>query len=67
MPQKEYLQKAINQYDPNNNGFISFFNLRNIFENANLKLKDTYVEYLIYSMKGFNDEYASLEDLKYEV
>jgi len=67
MPHHSYLLEAIKQYDKNNSGMITFFNLRNIFETINLKLKDNYVEYLIYFMKNFNDDKATLEDLKYEV
>jgi len=67
LPNQDYLTKAIQFYDKNNTGFISFFNLRNIFETINLRLKDIYVEYLIYVMKNFSDDNATLEDLKYEV
>lgn len=57
----------ISAFDPNKRGFISFANLRRIFTDIHLSLKESYIEYLIYKMKKFESLENKLEELKYEV
>ena len=47
--------------------YITIQEIRNIFNNnKDIKLKDTYIEYIIYFLKQFDDDTSSLFDLKVE-
>jgi len=61
------IKKLVSLFDVNNKGFITFANLRRIFEEIHLSLKETYIEYLIYKMKKYDSPENKLEDLKYDV
>lgn len=49
-----------------NSPYISFLNLRKVLETLEIKLENDLIEYLIYTMKKFNDPNSSIHDLKYE-
>jgi len=64
---KTLLYNAITFYDENKTGYITFLILRKILEQIRIKLKNNLIEYFIFVMKSFNDEKASINDLKYEL
>ena len=56
---KENINKA------NLNDYISFQEIKNIFDsNNNITIKEKYIEFIIYYMKQYNDNNSSLYDLK---
>ena len=65
---KEYISsKTNNSQNENNNinDYISIQEIKYILDsNTDIKLKDRYIEYIIYYMKQFDDNNASLYDLK---
>lgn len=64
---QEYFNEALEKNDPNKTGFIKFLDFKKILENPNIKIKDKYIEYLIYSMKCFQNDNSCIDDLKYTV
>jgi hypothetical protein len=61
-----YISNCLKAIDAKNTGYVTFLNFRKIIESINLRLKDKYIEYLIYVMKC-NDELGnSIFNLKYD-
>ena len=59
---KDYISK--NNQNKNNEDYISIKEIKNILNNnADINIKENYIEFIIYYMKQFNDANASLLDL----
>lgn len=63
-PKKDKLQKELNFFDENNNGFISFVVLKKIIDNVKLNISNEQLEYLIYLMKK-DETCVGLKQLNY--
>lgn len=63
-PKKDKLQKELNFFDENNNGFISFVVLKKIIDNIKLNISNEQLEYLIYLMKK-DESCVGLKQLSY--
>lgn len=61
-----YLSNCLKAIDAKNTGYVTFLNFRKIIESINLRLKDKYIEYLIYVMKANDEMGTSIFNLKYE-
>jgi len=67
LPKKNIIIEKLNEYNINNNKYISFKNLKKIIEDEKINLKEQYFVFLFYALKKFDDPKANLEDLKYEI
>lgn len=65
----DYLKNILVSNDANKTGLVTFISLRKILESISLRLKDKYIEYLIYAMKSANttSPSASIYDLNYDI
>lgn len=64
-PYRTMLQNEARKMDPNNTGYITFYNLRKLIETLKLELDEDVMEYIIFLMKNFEDSESYLRDLKY--
>lgn len=63
---KDILIRSLQESDSQKRGYITFVDLRRIFDSMQIVIEAELVEYLIYLMKSFKDDKASLYDLQYE-
>ncbi len=61
-----FLLNSLKLVDINNSGYVTFLTFRKILESVNLKLKDRYIEFLIYIMKSNDEKEESIYSLNYE-
>jgi hypothetical protein len=66
LPYREEFFRQIKKRDPDNTGYITFFNLRKILEQLQIQLDTDSVEYFIYKLKCFEDSQSSFRDLKHD-
>ncbi len=66
MQYSSFLLNSLKLVDINNSGYVTFLTFRKILESVNLKLKDQYIEFLIYVMKSNDEKEESIYSLNYE-
>lgn len=63
---REVLINEFERYDRQKRGYVTFSELRRIFESLNVNIENELVEYIIYLLKTYEDQSTSIHDLRYE-
>ena len=64
-PHEEKIRKVVSMYDGENTGFLRFEGFRKVMDSKEFKIKDAYLDFMIFYMKRFSEKGKRLDELKY--